>query len=264
MIGDSHSSAALKLSWARLGGEKTAPLPDDVSPTDIKDGYKTQHELHKILMEAGYGPLGGHKIGCTTPVMQEYLGIDHPCAGRIFTATIHPTSVHLPLDAYHRVGVECEIAAKIGADLLGGGSAWTAETVRETVTALYPAIEIVDDRYVDFRSMPAATLIADDFFNAGAVLGAPVTEWRDLDLLSLPGRMSVDGEVVGEGKGADILGDPMAALAWLANLRLEQGRPLMSGEFVLLGSIVKTVHLDQPAAVSAEIDGLGTVSVQFY
>ena len=196
--------------------------------------------------------------------MQDYLGIDHPCAGRIFLGTIHPSTVHLPLDAYHRVGVECEIAAKIGADLLGGGSAWTAETVRDTVTALYPAIEVVDDRYVDFRAVPAASLIADDFFNAGAVLGEPLKDWQGLDLPSIAGRMSVDGTIAGEGKGADILGDPMGALAWLANLRLEQGRPLMSGEIVLLGSIVKTVHLDKPSAVTAEIDGLGTASVEFY
>ena len=57
--------------------------------------------------------------------------------------------------------------------------------------------EIVEDRYADFRAFDTPTLIADDFFNAGCVLGAPVTGWRELDLADLRGRMTINGVEVG-------------------------------------------------------------------
>ena len=101
------------------------------------------------------------------------------------------------------------------------------------------AIEVVDDRYEDYRALDVPTLIADDFFNAACVLGVPVAAWRDLDLAALRGRMSINGADVGTGRGGDILGHPLEALAWLANALVARGSCLESGEFVL-GSVVET------------------------
>ncbi len=107
-------------------------------------------------------------------------------------------------------------------------------------------IELVDDRYVDYAALPAPVLIADDFFNAGVVLGTAVPDWRGLDLATIEGVMTVDGTEIGRGRGADILGHPLSALAWLADHRAALGLPLRAGEFVMLGSVVKTA-LDRGA-----------------
>jgi 2-keto-4-pentenoate hydratase len=125
------------------------------------------------------------------------------------------------------------------------------------------AIEVVDDRYQDYRSLDTPTLIADDFFNAGCVLAAPVETWRALDLAALRGRMTINGVEVGRGKGGDILGHPLEALAWLANALAAQGRQLEAGMFVLLGSVVETRWVEAGDLVEIAIEGLGRASCEF-
>ena len=94
---------------------------------------------------------------------------------------------------------------------------FTAEWVAEAIEAYYPAIEIVDDRYVKWEKLGAPTLVADDFFAAGCVLGQPVPRTKAPDLLGVTGRAVINGVEAGQGTGADVLGHPHNALAWLAN-----------------------------------------------
>ena len=135
--------------------------------------------------------------------------------------------------------------------------------VAAAVGACMAAIEVVDDRYEDYRSLDTPTLIADDFFNAGCVLGEPVERWRELDLAALRGRMSINGSEVGQGRGGDILGHPLRALAWLANALAARGRALEPEEFVLLGSVVQTQWVAAGDHVEIEIEALGGASCQF-
>ena len=101
-------------------------------------------------------------------------------------------------------------------------------------------MEIVDDRYVDYKSLDTPTLIADDFFDAGCVLGQSVDDWRRLDLSALIGVTRINGAEVGRGRSADVMGHPFEALAWLANNLARRGRSLQAGEFVFTGSVVET------------------------
>jgi 2-keto-4-pentenoate hydratase len=131
------------------------------------------------------------------------------------------------------------------------------------VGAVLASIEIVDDRYRDWPSLGTPTLIADDFFNAGCVLGERIREWRGLDLAAIGGRMLVNGAEVGTGRGADILGHPLEALSWLAGSMADRGRVLKAGEFVTLGSIVATQWVNAGDDVQIEIDGLGSARATF-
>ena len=83
------------------------------------------------------------------------------------------------------------------------------------------------------------------------------------DLTSLGGRMRIDGREVGTGKGGDILGHPLNALAWLANALAARGQALTAGEFVLLGSVVETKRVEADDLVEIEVDGLGHASCRF-
>jgi 2-keto-4-pentenoate hydratase len=125
------------------------------------------------------------------------------------------------------------------------------------------AIEVVDDRYDDYRALDTPTLIADDFFNAAGVLGAPVAAWRELGLAGVRGRMAINGVEVGTGRGGDILGHPLEALAWLANAVAVRGCCLEAGAFVLLGSVVETRWVAQGDLVEVEIEGLGSARGRF-
>lgn len=255
--------AAQFLARARLGGPPTTALPPGLGPDTVAEGYVVQAALHRVLEAAGLGRATGHKIGCTTPVMQAYLGIEHPCAGEVFAPTVFASGADLLLARFHHVGVECEIVARLAADLPGRNGGHDRSSVAEAVGSLAAAIELVDDRYENYPSMPAPVLIADDFFNAGVVLREPVDDWRAVDLATVEGVMTIDGTEVGRGRGADILGHPLDALAWLADHRAAIGLPLKAGEFVMLGSVVKTVWIDGPAVVSARFEGLGEATVAF-
>jgi 2-keto-4-pentenoate hydratase len=111
--------------------------------------------------------------------------------------------------------------------------------------------------------MGAPTLVADDFFAAGCVLGKAVPRTKAPDLLKVAGRAIVNGEEAGRGTGADVLGHPHNALAWLANHLAEEGKGLHAGQIVLTGSLVKTVWLNAGDSVKMELDGLGTVEATF-
>ena len=263
MTPDQQGQLADFLVRARTGGPATPQPPDALEPASIADGYAVQAQLHDRLERAGFGPRIGHKIGCTTAVMQAYLKIDHPCAGEVFETTVFEHMAELPLARFHRIGVECEIVARLGADLPATGIPYDRANVRPAVAALMPGIELVDDRYTHFPSLSAPVLIADDFFNAGVVLGPELEDWQALDLDGIEGAMYVDKVCVGTGEGRDILGHPMEALAWLANHRVALGQPLKAGAFVMLGSVVKTVHFTQPAEVLIRFEHLGEARVVF-
>ena len=111
--------------------------------------------------------------------------------------------------------------------------------------------------------MGAPTLVADDFFAAGCVLGKAVARTKAPDLLTVTGRAIINGKEAGRGTGADVLGHPHNALAWLANHLAEEGKGLHAGQIVLTGSLVKTVWLDAGDSVKMELDGLGTVEAKF-
>jgi 2-oxo-3-hexenedioate decarboxylase/2-keto-4-pentenoate hydratase len=259
---DKQSAIAEILRYVRLNRTPLAALPPESIPHDEADAYRVQDALHDLLMP-DLGEQVGYKIGCTSTVMQVYLGIDHPCAGGLYMAGFKASGVSLRHADYVRVGVECEIAVRLAQDLLPSDHGFTADTVAPAIEAYFPAIEIVDDRYDDWRSVDPRVLIADDFFAAGCVLGKGVLAANAPDLASVVGRAIVNGQEIGRGTGADVLGHPHHALAWLANHLAAQGKILQAGEFVMTGSLVKTEWLRAGDEVVMELSGLGSVTADF-
>ncbi len=255
-------AAAKFIATARRSRAPLTALPADCVPASEAEGYQVQRALHDLLRPQ-MGSLVGYKIGCTSKVMQEYLDIPHPCGGGVFEKGVHDSGAKLAASDFVRVGVECEIAVKLARDLSPAEQPFTAEWMHEAVEAYYPAIEIVDDRYVKWETLGAPTLVADDFFAAGCVLGQQVARNNAPDLLKVKGRALVNGKEEGRGTGADVLGHPHNALAWLANQLAAEGRGLHAGQIVLTGSLVKTLWLNAGDQVRMELEGLGEVEATF-
>ena len=201
---------------ARHRRQRIAVLPEECRPASLDEAYAVQSQLNDRLADT-HGAVCGRKIGCTTPVMQRYLEIAHPCAGALYERRTRRAPATVPYADHWRPGVECEIAVRLGQPLLAGAAPFDRVAVADAVEACMAAIEIVDDRYDDFRALDTPTLIADDFFSAGAVLGPPVAAWREVDLAAAGGAMAINGTHVGAGTGADVMGHPFEALTWLAN-----------------------------------------------
>jgi 2-keto-4-pentenoate hydratase len=259
---DKILAAAQIIAANRRNRSRLHSLPADIAPQSETEGYRIQRAVHDLLLPHA-GAMIGYKIGCTSAVMQQYLGIPHPCGGGVFARGVHDSGASLPLRDFVHVGVECEIAVRLGQDLPPAQAPFTAETVAQAIEAYHPAIEIVDDRYVKWETMGAPTLVADDFFAAGCVLGKAVARNEAPDLLNVVGRAIVNGAEAGRGTGADVSGHPHNPLAWLANHLAQEGRGLRAGQIVLTGSLVKTVWCDAAAAVTMDLSDLGAVELRF-
>jgi 2-oxo-3-hexenedioate decarboxylase/2-keto-4-pentenoate hydratase len=256
-------AAAKVIAAHRLERRPLPALAADVRPPDQASAYRVQGALHALLTAAGFGAVVGHKVGCTTAVMQAFLNISNPCAGGVFASTVHRRSARVAHAQFLHPGVECEIVVLLGRDLPPSGAPYSRAAVADAVQSCMAGMEIVDDRYVDYKKLDTPTLIADDFFDAGAVLGDPVADWRKLDLSALTGVTRINGVEVGRGQGADVMGHPFEALAWLANNLAGPGQGLKAGEFVFTGSVVETKWVNRGDRVEMEIEGLGRVDAVF-
>jgi 2-keto-4-pentenoate hydratase len=262
-MSETHPGAARVICDHRLSRQRLAQLDPSIRPPDEATAYTIQDQVHELLTAAGLGTVAGHKIGCTTKVMQAFLRISNPCAGGVFDSQAHPTPAIVRHTDYVRPGVECEMVVRLAADLPSRQAPFRRDAVAAAVGAVLAGMEIVDDRYVDYKSLDTPTLIADDFFDGGCVLGEPVTEWRSLDLAALCGVTWINGVEVGRGRGADVMGHPFEALAWLANSLARRGKSLRAGEFVFTGSVVETKWVNRGDRVVMEIQRLGKVEAVF-
>jgi 2-keto-4-pentenoate hydratase len=245
---------AAEYLWSAHRARKTyTNLPADLAPRDAKEAYAMQDALH-ALAKPERGAIAGMKIATTTKVMQELMGIDHPCGGGVFARTIHRSPARLACADFVNLRIECEIAVRVASELSGRGP-YTADNVREDVAEIMPAFELIEDRHAVYRDTNALSMIADNCWNAGIVIGPARKFDRTVDIDSLRGRLTISGRPVSEGR-AD---RPLAALAWLANLAVERGQPIRKDMIVITGSLVATISVSPGDVAIFTVDGLGEV-----
>lgn len=236
-------------------------LPDDCQLSSVDDAMALQSLVNaQLAQQPEFGSVAGTKIGCTTSVMQQYLGMEHPCSGAVFAETIQYQDGRINFTDYQHVGVECEIAVTLKRDLGFGIPVPDLGSMANVVESVHAAIEVVDDRYVDFQNrIPNwQTWVADNFFGAGLVLGPPVYDWQHLDLAKVRGEMWINGKSAGSGQGSGIIdGHPLQALRWLARQKSALGQVLPAGHVVTLGSVVQTHWLKASDVVNVRLEHLG-------
>ena len=253
-------AAAAELHAKRQRRERVTPLAATIAPRTEAEGAAVQRML---AHSAGAEPPGGFKIGATARRMQEYLGLNGPAAGFMAIGGIHANGATLRFSDFVHPGVECELAVRLARRLAPGPC--TPAQAAAAVGELFAAIEIVENRYGDLGALGTPTLIADQVFHAAAVIGtAGEMDWHTLDVAALPGRITVDGHVHGEGIGADLLGHPMNCLAWLAASPVAAVfGGLEAGQVVMLGSVTPPIWLTGPSSVTVEFPPLPQVQVRF-
>jgi 2-keto-4-pentenoate hydratase len=238
------------------------PLDAAIRGAPLDDAYRIQTALHRLMTDSGRGQIVGWKIALTSKAMQQMTGVDQPAAGAIFSTVVHPSGLRLDLGDYHHLGVEFEVAVRLGADLPAAAGPWTRPSVAGKVAACLPAFELVEDGDADYKTLDAFTLVAQNTWNGGVVLGAPVTSWSGLDLESAVTRCWINDQPGGQGKTGDALGHPFEAVAWLANLLNGQGRMLSRDMIVMTGSSITTKFPSRGDRIRFAIEGLGEVALE--
>jgi len=238
------------------------PLDAAVRGAPLDEAYRVQDALHRLMTDAGSGEIAGWKIALTSKAMQQMTGVDQPAAGAIFSKVVHPSPARVEITSYHHLGVEFEVAVRLGDDLPAGGAPWTRASVAGRVAACMPAFELVEDGNADYKTLDAFTLVAQNAWNGGVVLGSPVTGWRGVDLENSVTRCWINDAPGGQGKTGDALGHPFEAVAWLANLLNGQGRMLGRDMIVMTGSSITTKFPAPGDRMRFAIDGLGEVALE--
>src|SRR5215510_8600818 len=126
-------------------------LPDAIAPKTVAEAYAAQAALCE-LWTPRIGPIAGLKIATTTKVMQQLMGIDHPCMGTIFAARVYASPAVIAKADFINVRIECELAVRLSRDLPQAGAPYTRESVRSAVGELMAAFELIEDRFADYKT----------------------------------------------------------------------------------------------------------------
>lgn len=251
---------ACALIWGhRRAGTRLGALPPALRPATRAEGYAIQAGLETL------GPLWGWKIAATSVAGQRHINVDGPLAGRILASMLVPEGAPVPLAGNAMLVAEPEFVFRMGQDLPPRDAAYTQAEVMEAVAALHLGIEVPDSRFADVTAAGGPGLIAD---NACAHLMVPGPEapapWRDLDLARHRVACTVEGRYAREGLGANVLGDPRSALAWLANELSRHGAALRAGQYVTTGTCAVPLDLRPTGeSITADYGALGRMAVRF-
>ena len=263
-----HHEEAAELIWRHWqAGSVMDALPTGLAPATRAEGYAVQACLERYSAK----PRAGWKIAATSVGGQRHIGVDGPLAGRLLAERLHGTvdgdGTALSLDGNRMRVAEPEFAFRFGRELAPRRTAYTVAEVIAAVADLHLAIELPDSRFADFAHAGGPALIADNACTRDLVVGPPVAApWREMDLAAHPVRGLVvhgDGGChAHQGSGANVLGDPRLALAWLVNEVSSLGISIRPGELVTTGVCTIPLEVRPRDRVEADFGPLGTVRVE--
>jgi len=227
----------------------------------VQDGL-----IDRLIAHYG-GSVIGSKIACTNVTAQRQLSVDSPFAGRLLSAFFFESSPGRParIDAskfFMRV-VEAEFAFEMAQDLPPTSAPRSRQEIAAAVKGVIPGIEIVDSRFDDWLTIGAPSLIADNACNAAWVRGSVLTEWESIDLAAQAVRVTVNGKLLREGSGRNVLGHPMNALEWLANNLSARGLGLKAGQYITTGVTTEVYMAERGDRITADFGPVGSVDVEF-
>ncbi|WP_175411836.1 2-keto-4-pentenoate hydratase [Streptomyces sp. TRM64462] len=243
------SEAAVRLLGSERSRVPVALFSTQPPGLTLTDAYRIQAATIACRV-AGGARVVGHKVGVTSPAMQEQMRVDEPDSGVLLDDMVLPDGSELARRDFLSPRIEAEIAFRLGRDLKGPDL--TVEDARGAVSEVFLALEVIDTRFAGWR-IALADSIADNASCARVVTGAMVRLDPAWDLAAEPVVVSVDGRAVATGEGRAVLGDPLRPLVWLAD-RLSDVAPsqrLRAGDLVLAGAVHASLPLEGGTTVRA-------------
>jgi len=256
LTADQRVDLADRLYAAERTRTPIPPLVTTHPEIDVVDAYEIQlYNIHRRDR-----PVLGHKVGLSSPVMQQMMGVDEPDYGHLLDDMALTQAAPVETARYCYPRVEVEVAFLLGADLPGEGC--TEADVLAATEAVAPSIELIDSRILDWKISIADT-IADNASSAGFVLGDARVDPSDVDLQAIDATLWRNGEQAAKGRSDAVLGNPVRAVAWLAGKVARFGVRLRAGHIVMPGSCTRAIDARPGDEFRAEFVGLGDVSLRF-
>jgi len=235
-------------------------LPAHCRPHTRADAYAIQAELAALSGQS----IVGWKIAATSPAGEQHIRVAGPIAGCLLSARAREAGARISLTGNNMKVAEAEFAFSMGRPLPKRAKTYSIAEVLEAVASLHPAIEVPDSRYKDFTRVGAEQLIADVACACWFVLGpAARVDWRVRNLAMHGVAAYRNGAPAGKGSGANVLGDPRSALAWIANELSAYGDGLRAGDVVITGTCLTPVPVSAGDSVKVDFADFGALEVGF-
>lgn len=243
---------------ARLIGSIAARSPD----FDLDAAYQVAAELMRARRGRGSRPVG-RKIGFTNRSIWALYGVDAPMWAHVYDDTVSYARggrAEISLAGMVSPRMEPEIAFKLRAPVPVGCT--DAEQLLRSAEWYAHSVEIVHSHF-DWK-FKLAEATADWACHARLVIGEPQAI-RERDIASLARALPEvrvallrSGVRQIEGVGENVLGSPVYALGFLADLLAKQAfmQPLAAGEVVSTGTITDALPVKPGETWSTEISGL--------
>jgi 2-keto-4-pentenoate hydratase len=232
MAPDARQRLADLLVKARREGRQVRGLDAELVPVTNAEGYAVNDLVAKGL---GWPPLGW-KIAATTPAMQQRLRTSEPIYGRTYKQFEHASPARFRHRDLLDPIVECEFFFRLGWPLPPRTRSYNTEEVAEAVASVHAGIEVAECRFPLDELPPVPAVLADGAASGRYVVGAEIADWRRRNLAAMPVVLEISGSPRRSGSGAEVMGDPLAPLVWLANARSAFGDGLQAGELVSTGT----------------------------
>jgi 2-keto-4-pentenoate hydratase len=261
------TTAAHLLAQARIQHQRLPELPEAVRPKTPSDAYGVQDGLIDELLAHYGGSVIGYKIACTNVTAQRQLHVDAPFFGRLLSAFFQESSggrsASVETGQFFMRVVEAEFAFEMARDLPPSAPPRSREEIAGAVKGVIPGIEIVDSRFDEWTTIGAPSLIADNACNAAWVKGSLLADWRGIDLAKQAVTVTVNGKVLRQGSGANVLGHPLNALEWLVNNLSARGLGLKAGQYITTGVTTEVYMAERGDRVTADFGPVGSVDLTF-
>lgn len=225
---------------------------------DAETGYRVQLGLLEKLVKNGETQ-SGWKVGLTAKAIQDQVEYHEPVFGFLLERGHRPSGSQLVYENLIAPSFESELCLTIGTTLKGPGV--TTEQARAAITGAAPGIEVVEKRG-EFAADPPLSL-ADNVQQRFYVTGPETTPLADnLALSEARAEVMINGEQVDAAEGTEVLGDPAASVAWLANRLSDFGLRLEAGMRVMSGSFTKQYPLVQGDFIETRFYPFGPVTLE--
>ena len=251
--------AARAIAHARQSRTPIGPISKTHGIATIEDAYAIAQINTREKLAAG-GRISGKKVGLTSKIVQQQLGVDQPDFGVLFSDMEYLNGDTIQMSSLIHPKVEAEVAFVLGRDIDQARPTW-AEFLLSIKYAM-ASIEIVDSVVKDW-AITLYDTVADNASSALYVMGDQPVAVDAVSLADVGMQMSINGEIVSTGAGASCLGHPLRSAYWLACLMAQNNQPLRRGEVILSGSLGPMVAVRPGDVVDVSIGGLGRVGCRF-
>jgi len=163
---------------------------------------------------------------------------------------------------FHMLGIEAEVAFRIGRDLPASAESWSATELAKAVDELLVTIELCDTRLANWKAASPLWRLADFQMNGALITGSGTRDWRTLDFGAQRAELWVNGTKKADRTGSHPLGDPLRVLPWAAGHCARRGSALKAGDLVTTGSWTGMEFVSAGDDIVARFPGIGEANMR--